>query len=202
MSSPHWPDKKKIEVVTTWLALGKVPMVEGVTGVPQATIRQWKMQPWWKEMVDQIQTESNQELDTKLSKIIERSLDAVNERIEGGEFILDSRTGQVKRIPVKMKDVHRVAVDLLDKRDLLRGRPAQEKAELQNKDILKKLADQFADWVKLNMKQPKVIDIEGEVVSSSQSNVEPVMLSSSLEVESINIAQSPVKDEANTSPAT
>ena len=202
MSSPHWPEKKKIEVVTTWLALGKVPMVEGVTGVPQATIRQWKMQPWWKEMVDTIQTESNQELDTKLSKIIERSLDAVNERIEGGEFILDSRTGQVKRIPVKMKDVHRVAVDLLDKRDLLRGRPAQEKAELQNKDILKKLADQFADWVKLNMKQPKVIDIEGEVVSSSQSNVEPVMLSSSLEVESINIAQSPVKDEANTSPAT
>ena len=166
MSSPHWPDKKKIEVVTTWLALGKVPMVEGVTGVPQATIRQWKMQPWWKEMVDQIQTESNQELDTKLSKIIERSLDAVNERIEGGEFILDSRTGQVKRIPVKMKDVHRVAVDLLDKRDLLRGRPAQEKAELQNKDILKKLADQFADWVKLNMKQPKVIDIEGEVVDA------------------------------------
>lgn len=158
-----WSDKKKYEVVTTWLALGKVPMVEGVTGVPKETIRQWKMQPWWAEMVTTIQTESNQELDSKLSAIIERSLDAVNERIENGEFKLDARTGKVLRVPVQLRDVHRVAVDLLDKRQLVRNLPLKEKQEQQNADILKKLADQFSDWVKLNMKQPKAI--EGEVLA-------------------------------------
>lgn len=164
MSQPY-SDAKKLEVVTTYLALGKIPMVEAVTGVPRATVRQWKLQPWWIEMVNQIQTESDQELDSKLSKIIERSLDAVNERIEGGEFILDSKTGTVKRVPVKLKDVHRVAVDLLDKRDLIREKPLKEKqAEIQV-DILKKLATQFSDWVKLNMKkEPRII--EGEIVDA------------------------------------
>ena len=160
----QYSDIKKLEVVTTYLALGKVPMVEAVTGVPRATIRQWKLTPWWKEMVAQIQTESDQELDTKLSKIIDMSLDAVNERLENGEFILDSKTGQVKRIPVKLKDVHRVAVDLLDKRDLVRAKPAKEKEQEVQMDILQKLANQFSDWVKLNMKQPKVV--EGEVLDA------------------------------------
>src|SRR5690348_595323 len=142
MATPY-PDNKKLEVVTTYLALGKVPMVEAVTGVPRATIRQWKLQPWWLEMVNQIQTESDQELDAKLSKIVERSLDAINERIENGEFILDSKTGTVKRVPVKLKDVHKVAVDLLDKRDLIRGKPEKQKQAEVQVDVLKKLANQF-----------------------------------------------------------
>ena len=160
----QWSDKKKYEVVTTYLALGKIPMVEGVTGVPRDTIKAWKMQPWWTEMVNTIQTESDQELDSKLSKIIERSLDAVNERIEGGEFKLDPRTGKVLRVPVSMRDVHRVAVDLLDKRDLIRGKPEKAQLEEQNIDILKKLAIQFSEWVKINLKKPTTV--EGEVIDA------------------------------------
>ena len=153
MSKP-WSDAKKVEVVTTWLALGKVPLVEAVTGVPRDTIRQWKVSPWWAEIVNEIQSESSQELDAKLSKIIDRSLDAVNERIEGGEFIIDSKSGQVKRVPVRLRDVSHVAINLLDKRDLLRDKPEKQKqAELQT-DILNKLAGTFAEWVKTNLKGP------------------------------------------------
>jgi hypothetical protein len=133
-------------------------MVEAVTGIPRATIYQWKGMPWWQELVDQIQTESNQELDTKLSRIIDRSLDAVNERIEGGEFILDSKTGTVKRVPVKLKDVHRVAVDLLDKRDLLRTKPQERVEQAAAVDILKRLAGQFADWAKVHIKEPRIVE--------------------------------------------
>ncbi len=115
-------------------------------------------------MVETIQSESNQELDTKLSNIIERSLDAVNERIEGGEFILDSKTGTVKRVPVKLKDVHRVAVDLLDKRDLLRIKPQERQEQAATVDILKKLAGQFAEWAKVHIKEPKIV--EGVVLSA------------------------------------
>lgn len=159
-----WSDKKKIEVVTTWLALGKVPMVEAVTGVPSATIKQWKLQPWWLEMVNQIQTDSDQELDTKLSQIVDRSLDAVNERIEHGEFILDSKTGTVKRVPVKLRDVSRVAVDLLDKRDILRAKPIKQLEQAANIDVLKKLASQFAEWAATHIKKEK--QIEGEVLDA------------------------------------
>jgi hypothetical protein len=63
-----WSDAKRIEVVTTWLALGKIPLVAACTGVTEGTIRQWRTQPWWKELELSIQTESDQELDAKLAK--------------------------------------------------------------------------------------------------------------------------------------
>ena len=163
-----WGDKKKVEAVTTWLALGKLPLVSAVTEVPVTTLRQWKLQPWWKELVSQIQEESTQELDTKLTGIIDKSLDEVNERVKNGEFILDSKTGTVKRIPVKLKDVHKVASDLLDKRDLVRGRPAQRQVEQVQVDILKKLAYQFAEWAQNNMRSVRVIDVEVVDAKSSE----------------------------------
>lgn len=159
----QYTDKDKLNAVQTWLVLGKVPLVAAATGVSEHTLRQWKLQPWWKELVAQVQAESNQELDAKVSKIIDRALDVTADRMEHGEYLLDSKTGQVVRVPVKIKDAHKVAVDLLGQRDIIRGKPEQEKQEKQTSDILKKLADQFADWVKLNMKQPRTV--EGEVLA-------------------------------------
>lgn len=162
MQGRGWDDKKKTEAVVTFLALGKLPLVESVTGVPRATLKTWKLQPWWKELEEEIRREDEYQLDAKLSRIIDRSLDAVAERIDGGEFILDSKTGTIKRIPVKLKDVHRVAVDLVDKRNLIRGKPTSRVEKTETKDTLQRLAEQFASWVQLNMRKRDAI--EGEVV--------------------------------------
>lgn len=187
MSVPY-SDKKKIETVTTYLALGKLPMVSAVVDVPVSTIRQWKLQPWWMEMTNQIQTESDQELDSKLTKIVERSLDAVNDRIENGEFIFDPKSGTVKRTPVKLRDVSRVAVDLLDKRDILRGRPVKEKQAQQSIDLLQKLANQFAEWA--GRKRGPIIDI---------TEVQPIALHDQRE-EGLRegVQQVPLPEETNT----
>ena len=152
-----WSDKKKIEVVTSWLALGKMPLVEAVTGVPSSTIKQWKLQPWWADMVHQIQTDSDQELDTKLSSIVDKSLEAVNERLMHGEFVLDPKTGKISRVPAKLRDVSRVAVDLLDKRDVLRAKPVKQQEQLAHLDILKKLAGEFSEWARIHLKKEKTI---------------------------------------------
>ena len=152
-----WSDKKKIEVVTSWLALGKMPLVEAVTGVPTATVKQWKLQPWWADMVHQIQTDSDQELDTKLSSIVDKSLEAVNERLMHGEFVLDPKTGKIRRVPAKLRDVSRVAVDLLDKRDILRAKPIKQQEQLAHLDILKKLAGEFSEWARIHLKTEKVL---------------------------------------------
>ena len=152
-----WSDKKKIEVVTSWLALGKMPLVEAVTGVPTSTVKQWKLQPWWADMVHQIQTDSDQELDTKLSSIVDKSLEAVNERLMHGEFVLDPKTGKISRVPAKLRDVSRVAVDLLDKLDILRAKPIKQQEQLAHLDILKKLAGEFSEWARIHLKTEKVL---------------------------------------------
>lgn len=155
-NNQHWDDKKKIEVVTTYLAVGKYPLVEAITGVPRATIQTWKRQPWWTDLSHEIQNESDQELDSKLKGIVDKSLDVVLDRIENGDFVLNSKTGEVTRIPIKIRDAHKVSVELIDKRDLIRNRERVKIEVHAVDDYLKKLATQFAEFVK--HKLPKTIE--------------------------------------------
>lgn len=163
----HWPEKKKIEAVTTYLALGKFPFVAQVTGIPLETLRTWKKQEWWSDLESQIRTEENQELDTKLSKIVNKSLDVVVDRLENGEFYMD-KTGKVHRVPVKLKDATKVTSDLLDRRSLIRKEPARQLAEKQESvnERLLSLAEQFAA-IALG-KDPRKAEkiIEGEIIDA------------------------------------
>lgn len=156
-----WPQSKRIEVVTTYLILGKAPMVEAVTGVSAGVIRQWKLQPWWKELEDELRQEEEIELDAKLKKILDKSLDAVSDRIENGEYVYDTRSGKVIRRPVALKDVHKVTVDFIDKRQLIQGKPTRRVENIQTtQDHLKLLAEQFKAFVNGPAKQERIIDAE------------------------------------------
>lgn len=147
-----WSDKKRLEVVTTWLVLGKIPLVSATTGVPEGTIRQWRTQPWWKEIEVSVQTESDQELDTKLQKRIDKALDLVMDRLENGDYLYDPKTGEFIRKPVSMKDTWKVSTEMIDKRLLLRKQPKEQQNQEAVGDILKNLAKEFADMAKKRIK--------------------------------------------------
>jgi hypothetical protein len=147
-----WSEGKRIDVVTTWLALGKIPLVSHATGVPEGTIRQWRTQPWWRELEISIQTESDQALDAKLAKRIDKALDVIWDRLEKGDFLYDPKTGEFIRKPVNMKDANKVMVDMMDKRMLIRKQPKDIQSQEAVADILKNLAKEFATMVKQKVK--------------------------------------------------
>jgi glutamine synthetase len=147
-----WSENKRIEVVTTWLALGKIPLVAACTKVPEGTIRQWRTQPWWKELELSIQTESDQELDAKLAKRIDKALDVVWDRLENGDFMYDPKLGEFVRKPVGLKDVNKVMVDMMDKRLLIRKQPKEMQSQEAVKDILTNLAKEFASMARAKAK--------------------------------------------------
>jgi hypothetical protein len=151
-SNEWWSEAKRIEVVTTWLALGKIPLVSACTKVPEGTIRQWRTQPWWRELELSIQTETDQELDAKLAKRIDKALDVIWDRLEHGDFLYDPKTGDFIRKPVGMKDVNKVMVDMMDKRLLIRKQPKDLQSQEAVADILKNLAKEFAGMVKAKVK--------------------------------------------------
>ena len=148
-----WSDAKRVEVVASYLILGKAPLVEAVTGVPAGTIRQWKTQPWWTELVDQIQTEDDQELDTKLTSRINKILVLVEDRIDNGDWIFDSKTGEIIRKPVSLKDGWKAGREMVDVRMLLRGKPKEKVNQEAVADILKNLATEFASMAKRKVKE-------------------------------------------------
>lgn len=160
-----WPIAKRLEVVHQYLALGNMKMVSALTDVPYDLLRKWKTQPWWDEMVREIRATQNIEMDTKLSDIVQKTLDAVNDRIVNGDYVYDQKTGEIKRRPAALRDIHRVAVDLLAKREFLRDK-VESKGEHQSgsvEDHLKLLADRMGQWFE-DKKRP-VIELNSEDVT-------------------------------------
>ena len=141
-----WPEKKKIEAVTAWMGSGSLPIASATIGVPLETIRTWRRMPWWKEIEQQIKDEDNQELDAKFSKIVRKTLDVIEDRIDNGNFQLDPKTGRVLRVPVNLRDTHRVMTDLVDKRKVIRNEPITTNSAEGVNDRLVKLASQFAEF--------------------------------------------------------
>lgn len=166
----HWKDTKKLEVVATWLATGNLAETARITMVPIRTIEKWRASDWWKQQVNNIQSEEDQKLDAKSSKVIERALDHLMDRIENGEFIYDQKTGQVIRTPAKLRDLNTAFNTLLDKRQLLRNKPTKIVEQQQTATQLQNLAEQFAKFVK-NTAPKEVEYIEGETVVQGADGV-------------------------------
>lgn len=160
----NWSQEAKIQAVSQYLVLGNMALVSATTGIGHELLRAWKQQPWWKEMEAEIRLTENLDMDNKLSKIVNKSLDAVLDRVENGEFVYDQKTGSIIRKPVNMKDVAKVSVDMLSKRELLRGNATERKevTQISVADQLKELALEFAKWSgnKPQAKQQETLDVE------------------------------------------
>lgn len=190
----HWPEKKKLEVLSTFLATGSTPLAAAICKVPQETIRHWKKQPWWQERIKDIKNEENLQLDSRLSKILDKSLDAVLDRIENGEAMYDPRTGEIRRVPAKLRDVQKVASDMVDKKQLL---TKVQKAKEQDKqqitaDHLVQLAKEFAKFA--TGKEPKDIEDVKSVYEGEHTEI--------FEELGVEIANGVQKEEGDDTPQT
>ena len=152
-----WPEKKKTEAVLTWMTTGNLTQTAAIIGVGLPTVKHWRKQPWWAEIVEGFHDDDKVELDTKYQKIIRKALAVVDDRLENGNFQMDQKTGEIVRVPVSMSDTHRVMKDLVDQQQVLRKDKtvAVEAKETLN-DKLAKLALQFAEMA-MSKQKPKDI---------------------------------------------
>lgn len=161
----HWKEAKRIEVVTLFLSIGSMTEVAKLTGVPYPTIEGWRRQDWWKELVEKMQAEDDQKLDAKTTKLIDKALEQLMDRIENGEHIYDQKTGKIKRMPAKLRDLNTAFTTILDKRQLLRNKPTKIVEQQSTAIQLQNLAESFAKFVqKKTQELPEHHYIEGDTV--------------------------------------
>lgn len=175
---PHesgwWDEKKKLEVVTTYLALGNRNEASRVCNVPIATVKSWSMQPWWQELITSIQSGEGQRSDNKMSKVIDKALDLIVDRLEQGDYQYDQKTGRLVKVPLKARDLERVASGLFDKRQLIRKQPTNIKtSDIGQADMLVKLAQQFATMAGQKLPEERLINeyIEGEFEHDNNTDI-------------------------------
>jgi hypothetical protein len=143
----HFTWEKKIDVVTKYMALGNARLVSELTKVPYITLMGWKKEPWWAELIEEVRRTRQGELNTKLSKIVDKSLSVIEDRLENGDIILNNKTGDLIRKPVSLRDANSVTKDLLAHQ--VRVEELTQKMEVQKdsvQDQLKLLATEFAKW--------------------------------------------------------
>lgn len=144
----RWSDGQKIEAVQSYLLLGNLSLVSSVLKIPRDTLKLWKTSEWWKNMVEELRVQDDLQLSTRLQKIINKSFEAVEDRLDHGDFVYDQKTGEMRRRPVSMKDAHKVALDLVEKREHLIERHLEEKTVSVDK-VEKRLAELAASFERM-----------------------------------------------------
>lgn len=163
-SGKWWGENDKISAVTTWLALGSIPLTAAATGIPKDTLNRWKYSDWWKQLTIDIKNEENLQLNGRLKKIVDKALLVVEDRLENGNHQLNQKTGEIIRVPVNLKDSLKAANDLLERKDIIEDKPEKAQLEKTVDDRLAKLAAEFAKFAGAKQQaQPSKI-IEAEVV--------------------------------------
>lgn len=171
--SGHWAESKKIEALTFWMANGSVTETARQCNIPYETVKSWKESDWWKDRVKQIQNEDYDKLDTKLTKAIDKALDNLMDRIEHGESMYDPKTGKVRKMPAKLRDLNVAFNTIMDKRQLIRKQPTKIVEQQSTAAQLQNLANQFAAFVSGKKPTESIKDItqdfiEGENVLQAE----------------------------------
>jgi hypothetical protein len=159
-----WSKEQRLQAVSTYLMLGNMAETSLVTGIPLQTLKVWKVTDWFKEYSLQLQSEDLQKTDSKLSKIVEKALKAVEDRLDHGDAQFDQKTGDIVRIPVKAQVALKISTELLTKQSKLRENPVREEVERTIDDRLLKLSEEFAKFASKKLKADVAVDVVAKEV--------------------------------------
>lgn len=156
----HYSEKEKLNAVCVFAVAGNSRRVAEITKIPEATIRAWKSTEWWADAMSRIITEQDEELNSKLTKLVDKAVDEVNDRLENGNYIYNPKLDKLVRKPVDAKELAIVTAISIDKRQLLRGQPTSRTETISQDERLKKLSAQFKSFAQAK----EVVQVQEEEV--------------------------------------
>ena len=158
-------DECKVETVKAYLALGgNLTLTAAATGISRNTLKTWKYSSWWDKLIKEFRKEERLELSVNTKKILTKSMEELADRLEKGDHVYDAKRGELVRKPVPAKDLHRISVDMIDRKEKIDH--AIDTGDNEEKggqeDKLQKLAEQFAQLAITAVKnkdKPQVVEV-------------------------------------------
>lgn len=151
-----WSDEQKLELIKMYLMTGNLALSAASLKIPEHTARKWKGSNWWKEREHELRVQKDFKVSARLEKIIEKSLIAVEDRLDNGDFFFNRDTQAVERRPVSMQAAHKVAVDLMERKDVLDKRAEAGDTQEIAVDKFIQLAEKFASLAQKTQEKPPV----------------------------------------------
>lgn len=167
----HHSPEVKYNVVTNYLATGNLKIAAASVGIPYETVRKWHQMDWWKEYEFDIANAKKTETSNKLSKIVDKSLALLEDRLDNGDYVVNQKTGEVCRRPVQIRDINQVMNNVLLRQEAIdkqrREQPVKKEESIH--DLLKTLAMEFSKFN--GKKTPEIIDVEDATVKDEDDAI-------------------------------
>lgn len=136
----------RLRAALAWAVTGTAQGASDVCGIPRTTIDTWTREEWWLPLVVEARQVKDDELDAKLTKVIDTAMQRLQERLDDPEGMTKAMLNQIAIT---------VAI-CADKRQLLRGLPTSRTERVSSEDRINKLRDEFAGMMQKRADQNKV----------------------------------------------
>jgi len=156
--------EQKTDACALYCVYGDVDQVSEMTGIDPKFLRQWKDEPWWSEIQKKVFVEQNEKLASRISGVLDRSLDHLVDRLDNGDYLWDVRKSKLVRKPVDTKVLSNLFNNLITRRQLIRGEPTSITTQVAVDDRLKLLAAQFQKFALAK-------EIEGETYGNTNEKI-------------------------------
>jgi len=156
--------EQKTDACALYCVYGDVDQVSEMTGIDPKFLRLWKDEPWWSEIQKKVFIEQNEKLASRISGVLDRSLDHLVDRLDNGDYLWDVRKSKLVRKPVDTKVLSNLFNNLITRRQLIRGEPTSITTQVAVDDRLKLLADQFQKFALAK-------EIEGETYGNTNEEI-------------------------------
>jgi transposase-like protein len=153
----QYTDSQKVDAVKSYLALGgNLKLVSRTLGIPYYTLKDWKSSNWWKNLTGEFKKEEKLELSSRLTRIIGKAMEEIEDRVSQGDFVLNQKTGEMVRKPMQARDLAVISNGFLDRKDILDKQTEEKQDIMTNEDKLAALAERFAKLAEKALEKPAV----------------------------------------------
>lgn len=142
-----YSDEDRRRVVVEYFITGSMTKVAKSIGIPRRTLNDWKKADWWDELVATVRHEKGEELDAKLTKLIDSAFEQAQDRVENGDFRL-TKDNELIRVPMGGQALVTSGAITYDKRQLNRNQPTSISSTSDSLEHFTKVFTDIARQVK------------------------------------------------------
>ncbi len=118
----QYTDEQRRAVIADYCVTGNITKTAAMHNMPKQTVSNWAKSDWGVELLGQIRTEKGEELDAKLTKLIDAAFEQSQDRVENGDYRL-TKDGKLIRVPMGGYQLVISGATAYDKRQLHRNQP-------------------------------------------------------------------------------
>lgn len=160
-----YPPEFKLQACALWAVLGSQLKVAAILNVNQHLISDWSREIWWPIALKQIRKLKDEELDASFTGMLESLSEELQKRIQGGDTIVDPKTGETRLQPVKARELATILGIVYDKRAIHRADPTSKAKHTEIAEHLENVSKRLETLVG---KIPKPITVDGEFSEVSE----------------------------------